>query len=37
MDPKITPETDLGGEIEMDIPEALRHPNHRPAGALAER
>ena len=28
MDPKITPETDLGGEIEMDIPEALRHPNH---------
>jgi hypothetical protein len=28
MDKKITPETDLGGEIEMDIPEALRHPNH---------
>jgi hypothetical protein len=35
MDPKITPETDLGGEIEMDIPEALRHPNHRPGGTAA--
>ena len=29
MDPKITADTDLGGELEMEIPPDLRHPNHR--------
>lgn len=29
MDPKITPDTDLGAELEMEMPEELRHPNHR--------
>jgi len=30
MDPKITADTDLGAELEMEMPEELRHPNHKP-------
>ena len=29
MDPKVKPEDDLGAEVEMDLPEEVRHPNYR--------
>ena len=29
MDSSISPEDDLGAEIEMSIPEALRHPSYQ--------
>lgn len=29
MDPKITPDTDLGAELEMALPPSVRHKNHK--------
>ena len=29
MDPKITPDTDLGAELEMALPPSVRHPNYK--------